>query len=106
MNNNKVPGIELFSSSSHSDGFARSPAGPPHYYHSTAGSRKLVGQTTNGNATTSPTEGTVANTVSDQISVHTSLCAFICCYVLFAACPLHYSALTLNCILPSFPSIH
>ncbi|XP_022602710.1 mitogen-activated protein kinase 15 isoform X2 [Seriola dumerili] len=49
------------------DSFARSPAGPPHYYHSTAGNRKPVGQTSNGNATTSPTEGTNANTSMDQI---------------------------------------
>ncbi|XP_059206769.1 mitogen-activated protein kinase 15 isoform X2 [Centropristis striata] len=30
----------------------------PHYYSSTAASRRLVGQTSNGGATTSPTEGT------------------------------------------------
>ncbi|XP_039976782.1 mitogen-activated protein kinase 15 isoform X2 [Xiphias gladius] len=49
------------------DGFVRSPACPPHYYHSTTSSRKLVGQTRNGNATASPTEGTNAYTSMDQI---------------------------------------
>ncbi|XP_039976781.1 mitogen-activated protein kinase 15 isoform X1 [Xiphias gladius] len=49
------------------NGFVRSPACPPHYYHSTTSSRKLVGQTRNGNATASPTEGTNAYTSMDQI---------------------------------------
>ncbi|XP_040909321.1 mitogen-activated protein kinase 15 [Toxotes jaculatrix] len=47
--------------------FVRSQAGPPHYYHSTAASRKLMGQTSHGNAATSPTEGTNANTSMDHI---------------------------------------
>lgn len=47
------------------NGFVRSPSGPPHYYHSTAASRKPVGQTSNGNA--SPTEGSSANESMDQI---------------------------------------
>ncbi|XP_070777841.1 mitogen-activated protein kinase 15 [Enoplosus armatus] len=49
------------------NGFVRSPAGPPHYYHSTAPSRRLVEQASNGSATTSPTEGTNANVSMDQI---------------------------------------
>ncbi|KAI3358590.1 hypothetical protein L3Q82_014997 [Scortum barcoo] len=47
--------------------FVRSPAGLPHYYHSTAASRRLVDQAGNGNAPTSPTEGTNANVSMDQI---------------------------------------
>ncbi|KAM7384255.1 hypothetical protein PAMA_011550 [Pampus argenteus] len=46
--------------------FVRSPAGAPHYYHSPAASRKLVGQTSES-VTTSPTEGTKANISMDQI---------------------------------------
>ncbi|KAM7373180.1 hypothetical protein PAMP_008054 [Pampus punctatissimus] len=52
--------------------FVRSPAGAPHYYHSTATSRKLVGQTSES-VTTSPTEGTKANIVSNRVkSLHYS----------------------------------
>lgn len=47
--------------------FVRSPAGASHYYHSTAASRKLVGQTSSESVTTSPTEGTNANISMDQI---------------------------------------
>nr|WRY74758.1 mitogen-activated protein kinase 15 [Rachycentron canadum] len=47
--------------------FVRSPAGPPHNYHSAAASRKPVTQTSNGDATRSPTEGTNTNTSMDQI---------------------------------------
>lgn len=50
----------------HSDGFVRSPAGPPHYYHSTAANRRRVEQTGNGNATLPPTEGTNADEVSNR----------------------------------------
>nr|XP_046272897.1 mitogen-activated protein kinase 15 isoform X2 [Scatophagus argus] len=39
----------------------------PHYYHSTAASRRQVEQTGNGNATASPTEGASANVSVDQI---------------------------------------
>ncbi|XP_078124043.1 mitogen-activated protein kinase 15 isoform X2 [Sander vitreus] len=49
------------------NGFVRSPAGPPNYYPSTAANRKLVGQTSNGGATTSPTEGTNTDATMDQI---------------------------------------
>ncbi|XP_039676391.1 mitogen-activated protein kinase 15 [Perca fluviatilis] len=49
------------------NGFVRSPAGPPNYYPSTAANRKLVGQTCNGGATTSPTEGTNTDATMDQI---------------------------------------
>ncbi|XP_069032025.1 mitogen-activated protein kinase 15 [Embiotoca jacksoni] len=45
------------------NGFVRSPAGPPHYCHSTAASSHLLGQTSNGNVRPSPTEGTSANIV-------------------------------------------
>ncbi|CAK6949439.1 mitogen-activated protein kinase 15 [Scomber scombrus] len=47
--------------------FVRSPAGASHYYHSTAASRKLVGQTSSESVGTSPTEGTNANISMDQI---------------------------------------
>ncbi|KAM9340055.1 mitogen-activated protein kinase 15 [Symphorus nematophorus] len=47
--------------------FIRGPAAPPHYYHSTAASRRPVEQTSNGNAASSPTEGTNANVSMDQI---------------------------------------
>uniref|UniRef100_A0A3P8SY08 Mitogen-activated protein kinase 15 n=1 Tax=Amphiprion percula TaxID=161767 RepID=A0A3P8SY08_AMPPE len=49
------------------NGFVRSPVGPSYYYHSTTASRRLVGQTSNGNATLSPTEGSSANVSMDQI---------------------------------------
>ncbi|XP_076610801.1 mitogen-activated protein kinase 15 [Chaetodon auriga] len=49
------------------NGFARSPAGPPHYYHPTAVSRRQVEQTSSGNAATSPAEGTNANVTMDHI---------------------------------------
>lgn len=49
------------------NGFVRSPTGPPHYYHSTAASRRPVEQPSNGSATTVPTEGTTANVSMDQI---------------------------------------
>lgn len=61
----------------HSDAFVRSPAGASHYYHSTAASRKLVGQTSSESVGTSPTEGTNANIVSNRVqSLHyyTLLC--------------------------------
>nr|XP_033492260.1 mitogen-activated protein kinase 15 isoform X1 [Epinephelus lanceolatus] len=48
------------------NGFVWSPAAPPHYYSPTAASRKLVGQTSNGDATTSPIEGAKAKSM-DQI---------------------------------------
>ncbi|XP_034455125.1 mitogen-activated protein kinase 15 isoform X1 [Hippoglossus hippoglossus] len=47
------------------NGYVRSPAAPPQYHHSTAASRKPLGQTSNESATTSPTEG--ANASMDQI---------------------------------------
>ncbi|XP_053189815.1 mitogen-activated protein kinase 15 [Scomber japonicus] len=47
--------------------FVRSPAGASHYYHSTAASRKLVGQTSSESVGTSPTEGTNTNISMDQI---------------------------------------
>ncbi|XP_034401847.1 mitogen-activated protein kinase 15 [Cyclopterus lumpus] len=49
------------------NGFVRSPAGPPHNYPSAAASRKLMAQMSNGDATTSPTEGANANVSMDQI---------------------------------------
>ncbi|KAM6903468.1 mitogen-activated protein kinase 15 isoform 1-T2 [Lycodopsis pacificus] len=49
------------------NGFVRSPTGPPHCYPSTSASRKLMGQTSNGGATTSPTEGANTNESMDQI---------------------------------------
>ncbi|XP_042363159.1 mitogen-activated protein kinase 15 [Plectropomus leopardus] len=49
------------------NGFVRNPAGAPHYSSSTAACRKLVEQTSNGSATTSPTEGANANVSMDQI---------------------------------------
>ncbi|XP_054461930.1 mitogen-activated protein kinase 15 [Anoplopoma fimbria] len=49
------------------NGFVRSPAGPPHHYPSNAASRKLMRQTSNGDATTSPTEGTNTDASMDQI---------------------------------------
>ncbi|XP_041811306.1 mitogen-activated protein kinase 15 [Chelmon rostratus] len=49
------------------NGFVRSPGGPPHYYHCTAASRRLVEQTSNGDAASSPTEGTNTNVTMDQI---------------------------------------
>ncbi|XP_074469715.1 mitogen-activated protein kinase 15 [Sebastes fasciatus] len=48
------------------NGFVR-PAVPPHYCASTAASRKLMGQTSNGSATTSPTEGANTNVSMEQI---------------------------------------
>ncbi|XP_026155326.1 mitogen-activated protein kinase 15 [Mastacembelus armatus] len=48
------------------NGHVRSPVGPPHY-HSAAACRKLLGQTSNGNTPTSPTEVTNANISMDQI---------------------------------------
>ncbi|XP_032391854.1 mitogen-activated protein kinase 15 isoform X1 [Etheostoma spectabile] len=48
-------------------GFVRSQAGPPNYYPPTAANRKLVGQTSNGGATTSPTEGANTDATMDQI---------------------------------------
>ncbi|XP_058474495.1 mitogen-activated protein kinase 15 [Solea solea] len=47
--------------------FVRSPVVSHSYCQSTAASRKPSGQTSNGNATTSPTEGANANTSMDQI---------------------------------------
>ncbi|KAJ4928586.1 hypothetical protein JOQ06_016376 [Pogonophryne albipinna] len=47
--------------------FVRSPAGPPHHGFSTAAGRKHVGPTSNGSATTSPTEGTNTDESMDQI---------------------------------------
>ncbi|XP_062266184.1 mitogen-activated protein kinase 15 isoform X2 [Platichthys flesus] len=47
------------------NGYVRSPAAPPQYQHSTAASRKPLGQTSNESATASPTEG--ANASMDQI---------------------------------------
>ncbi|XP_026204157.1 mitogen-activated protein kinase 15 [Anabas testudineus] len=49
------------------NGFVRSTGVPPHYYYSSATSCILVGQTSDGNAATSPTEGTKANTSMDQV---------------------------------------
>lgn len=49
------------------NGFIKSPVGPPHYYSSAAASRKLMGQTSNGGVTTSPTEGAHTNVSMDQI---------------------------------------
>lgn len=71
----------------HLDGFVRSPAGAPHYHHSTAASRKLVEQTSNGNATTSPTEGTKSNVVSNrsQSTYYSILFSFavVSCFISF-----------------------
>ncbi|CAB1449672.1 unnamed protein product [Pleuronectes platessa] len=47
------------------NGYVRSPVAPPQYQHSTAASRKPLGQTSNECATASPTEG--ANASMDQI---------------------------------------
>ncbi|XP_053303227.1 mitogen-activated protein kinase 15 isoform X4 [Pleuronectes platessa] len=47
------------------NGYVRSPVAPPQYQHSTAASRKPLGQTSNESATASPTEG--ANASMDQI---------------------------------------
>ncbi|XP_060948701.1 mitogen-activated protein kinase 15 isoform X2 [Limanda limanda] len=47
------------------NGYVRSPAAPPQYQHSTAASRKPLGQTSNESSTASPTEG--ANASMDQI---------------------------------------
>ncbi|KAF3707455.1 Mitogen-activated protein kinase 15 [Channa argus] len=49
------------------NGFARSPTAPLYLNHCTAAVRKLVGQTSNGTQTTSPTEGISPNTSMDQI---------------------------------------
>ena len=61
----------------HSDGFVRSPAGAPHYYHSTAASRRREEETSNGNAATSPTEGTNANVVSNGAQSTDSAVEFV-----------------------------
>ncbi|XP_029976650.1 mitogen-activated protein kinase 15 isoform X2 [Salarias fasciatus] len=49
------------------NGFVRSPAAPVHHYHSAAGGRKPVAETSNGNATASPTESASAAVSMDQI---------------------------------------
>ncbi|XP_022057978.1 mitogen-activated protein kinase 15 [Acanthochromis polyacanthus] len=49
------------------NGFVRSPVCPSYYYHSSTAGKKLVGQTSNGNATLSPTEGSSVNISMDQI---------------------------------------
>ncbi|KAM4539096.1 mitogen-activated protein kinase 15 isoform 2-T2 [Odontesthes bonariensis] len=48
------------------NGFVRAPAGAPQYYHSSTVSRKVVGQISNGTATTPPAEVTSTNSM-DQI---------------------------------------
>lgn len=47
--------------------FVRSPAAPGHYYHLIAGNSKPMGETSNGNVTTSPTESANAATSMEQI---------------------------------------
>ncbi|XP_029299783.1 mitogen-activated protein kinase 15 isoform X2 [Cottoperca gobio] len=64
------------------NGFVRSPAGLPHYCSSTAASRKLVGQTSTGSATTSPTEGSNSNELlafspTQDLSVAHSVCCSV-----------------------------
>ncbi|XP_074542810.1 mitogen-activated protein kinase 15 [Halichoeres trimaculatus] len=49
------------------NGFVRCPVGPPHYYHQSAANSRAPEQSSNGNATTSPTEGANANVSMDQI---------------------------------------
>ena len=72
----------------HSDGFVRSPAGAPHYYHSTAASRRREEETSNGNAATSPTEGTNANVVSNGAQSTDSAVEF--CFVLMGHNLVHF----------------
>ncbi|KAM9385332.1 mitogen-activated protein kinase 15 [Pholidichthys leucotaenia] len=50
--------------------FVQSPAGPPRHYSSSVANGKPVGHVSNGNVTTSPTEGTSANISMDQILQH------------------------------------
>lgn len=57
----------------HSDGYVRSPVGPPHYHHATAANRRPVEHTSNGSATSSPVEG--ANIVSKKHQY--SFCSFL-----------------------------
>ncbi|KAF3833883.1 hypothetical protein F7725_025087 [Dissostichus mawsoni] len=54
--------------------FVRSPAGPPHHGFSTAAGRKRVGPTSNGSATTSPTEGTNTDEVINRPQLNVQFC--------------------------------
>lgn len=69
---------QLFDCSSrlHSDGYVWSPAGSPHFHHSTAAHRR-VEQTSNGNATLTPTEGATTTIVSIRRPVTAQLCLLL-----------------------------